>query len=56
MCIFMLYIARRSRKNSKISFGCTGGHHRSVMLAEEFRRRLAKAGYATKVNHRDIEK
>ena len=37
-----------------ISFGCTGGHHRSVMMAEEIGRRLKQAGYAAKVSHRDI--
>jgi len=39
-----------------ISFGCTGGHHRSVMMAEEMRKRLAHAGYKVKVTHRDISK
>jgi len=39
-----------------ISFGCTGGHHRSVMIAEQIHKNLAHAGYRTKVNHRDIVK
>jgi UPF0042 nucleotide-binding protein len=39
-----------------IAFGCTGGKHRSVMLAEEIRKALEKRKYATKVIHRDIEK
>ncbi len=39
-----------------ISFGCTGGHHRSVMMAEEMHKRLSKAGYPSRVSHRDIEK
>jgi len=39
-----------------ISFGCTGGKHRSVMLAEALQKTLKKLGYSTKVNHRDIDK
>ena len=36
-----------------IAFGCTGGKHRSVLIAEEVKKRLAKAGYNVKVVHRD---
>ncbi len=36
-----------------IAFGCTGGQHRSVFIAEEVKKRLAKAGYHVKVQHRD---
>ncbi|MGA8073971.1 MAG: RNase adapter RapZ [Candidatus Acidiferrales bacterium] len=39
-----------------IAFGCTGGRHRSVMMAEVIRRALAKKGYTVKVIHRDVEK
>jgi UPF0042 nucleotide-binding protein len=37
-----------------IAFGCTGGHHRSVMIASEIRKRLANAGYRVKETHRDV--
>jgi len=37
-----------------IAFGCTGGQHRSVMMAEEIRKNLADAGFQVKVNHRDM--
>jgi UPF0042 nucleotide-binding protein len=37
-----------------IAFGCTGGHHRSVMMADEIQRKLAAAGFKAKINHRDI--
>jgi RNase adapter protein RapZ len=39
-----------------IGFGCTGGHHRSVMIADQIRKNLANAGYQAKVSHRDTAK
>jgi UPF0042 nucleotide-binding protein len=39
-----------------IAFGCTGGQHRSVMIAEEVGKRLRGAGYRVKVVHRDSPK
>ncbi len=39
-----------------IAFGCTGGQHRSVMIAEDVKKRLGKAGYNVKVVHRDSPK
>ena len=39
-----------------IAFGCTGGHHRSIVIAEEIARRLRDSGYDPKVVHRDVER
>jgi UPF0042 nucleotide-binding protein len=39
-----------------VAFGCTGGQHRSVMMAEDVAKRLKKAGYMVKALHRDIPK
>ncbi|HEY4660895.1 MAG TPA: RNase adapter RapZ [Terriglobales bacterium] len=39
-----------------IAFGCTGGQHRSVMIAEDVAKRLKQSGYRVKVAHRDSPK
>ncbi len=57
MLLFLMphYVAE-GKSYLTISIGCTGGHHRSVMMAEEMRKRLTKAGYSSSVSHRDIAK
>ncbi|HVN51237.1 MAG TPA: RNase adapter RapZ [Acidimicrobiales bacterium] len=37
-----------------VAFGCTGGRHRSVAIAEEVARRLRELGHDPKVAHRDL--
>jgi len=36
-----------------VAFGCTGGQHRSVMIAEDVGKHLRGAGYRVKIVHRD---
>jgi len=50
------YYSAEGKSYLTISFGCTGGRHRSVMIASEIRRRLGKAGYSVRLSHRDIDK
>jgi UPF0042 nucleotide-binding protein len=47
---------REGKSYLTISFGCTGGHHRSVLIANEIRKRLNRAGFRVKETHRDVKK
>ncbi len=56
----LLILAPRYHEQDKsylsVAFGCTGGMHRSVVLAERTSEALRDAGYRVTVHHRDIEK
>jgi UPF0042 nucleotide-binding protein len=47
---------QEGKTNLAISIGCTGGQHRSVVLANYVGQKLKKQGYNVIIRHRDIAK
>jgi UPF0042 nucleotide-binding protein len=45
---------REGKSYLTIAIGCTGGRHRSVMIANAVRDGLAAKGYSAKLRHRDL--
>ncbi|MBR5741048.1 MAG: RNase adapter RapZ [Firmicutes bacterium] len=45
---------REGKYNLTICFGCTGGHHRSVAMANAFKERLEATGHHVVLIHRDL--
>jgi UPF0042 nucleotide-binding protein len=55
LLVYLLpHYIREGKSYLTIAFGCTGGQHRSVMMADQIRKNLADAGFKVKVSHRDI--
>ena len=55
MLLFLLpHYIHEGKSYLTVAFGCTGGQHRSVMIAEEISKRLGKEGYRIKTAHRDM--
>jgi RNase adapter protein RapZ len=50
------HYVREGKSYLTLAFGCTGGRHRSVMIAESVAKNLAKRGFRIKTVHRDIAK
>ena len=57
LLVYLLpHYIREGKSYLTVAFGCTGGQHRSVMIAEDVAKRLKRAGYRVKVVHRDSPK
>lgn len=55
MLVFLLpHYIKEGKSYLTVAIGCTGGQHRSVMIAEELKKRLGEAGYRVKAAHRDM--
>jgi RNase adapter protein RapZ len=55
MLTFLLpHYIKEGKSYLTVAFGCTGGQHRSVFIAEEMKKRMAAEGYRVKTAHRDM--
>jgi UPF0042 nucleotide-binding protein len=56
----LLFLLPRYRDEKRsylsVAVGCTGGRHRSVAVCERLAHRLDEAGWAVRVDHRDINR
>ena len=56
----LLFLLPRYRDEKRsyltVAVGCTGGRHRSVAVCERLAHRLDSAGWAVRVDHRDLDK
>jgi UPF0042 nucleotide-binding protein len=48
--------ADEGKSHLSIGFGCTGGRHRSVTLAETMAKALADKGMQVSIRHRELER
>ena len=56
LCMLIPAYMREGKSYLTVAMGCTGGRHRSVVLAEELARRLDGRGLPATVFHRDVER
>ena len=47
------FYQREGKSYLTIAFGCTGGRHRSIVVAERFAERLRSSGWLVSLRHRD---
>jgi len=50
------YYVQEGKTHLVVAVGCTGGQHRSVVLAEHLGKNLRKSGYRVITKHRDVER
>ena len=56
LALILPFYVQEGKSYLTVAFGCTGGRHRSVAIAEKMAQSLDKLGHAPAIVHRDIEK
>ncbi|HSA63908.1 MAG TPA: RNase adapter RapZ [Nitrospira sp.] len=55
--MFLIPLFERERRSYlNVGIGCTGGRHRSVVIAKRLQERFSSAGYHVTLSHRDLTK
>lgn len=54
--VIMPAYVKEGKSYLTIAFGCTGGQHRSVAIAEQTAKVLERAGFEPSIQHRDVSK
>lgn len=52
--VLIPFYKQEGKYSLSVCFGCTGGHHRSVTLANDLNERLTDRGIRTTLEHRDL--
>ncbi len=56
LALILPYYVQEGKSYLTVAFGCTGGRHRSVAIAERMAATLDRLGHAPAVVHRDVDK
>jgi UPF0042 nucleotide-binding protein len=56
LALILPFFVQEGKSYLTIAFGCTGGRHRSVAIAEEMAEVMGQLGHAPAVVHRDVAK
>ena len=56
LALLLPAFVKEGKSYLSIAVGCTGGRHRSVVIAAEIARLLERLGFPARVHHRDLER